>query len=511
MKTASAFPALNAAVYNRGPAPIEFLDTLVSTVRNLPDEVFSESYRSKTEPDVFEFLGYDSTVLVPNLTMRKAFMCEVLRVLGGFESSWNWTEGRDTANADSDTWPEFEAGIFQCSANSMNFDPSLKECLDRHFGGPGRATIGGQNDISRRFITYTKASPSFAIEYCARLLRFTVRHHGPLLRQEIVPWLRPDCIQAFFELLTQTNTPMPAEPATEYPVKKIPYVIDPGHGGADSGAVGYIGGQPYFEKDIVLRVSRDLATLLSRDGRFDVRVTRTTDRFFSLSERAAQANQFGATLVSIHANAGGGTGFECFTTPGQTESDKLATALLAAYARESTGFEGPLPGRYDTKDGDPDKEARFTVLTDTKGPAVLIELGFLDRESDLKLMLEPYFPKLAANALYLGILSYEGLELPKTEAPVEPVKEEDPITVPVDGPPVALPEDLAQAFLEGYEAAIQQLVIREDSTSGVMKKILAGQQVITDLPDYARAWVSAQDARTYLSHPEVRKAAGLPG
>jgi hypothetical protein len=129
MKTASAFPVLFSPVHNRGTAPALFLDTLVNTIRDLPDEVFSDEYRSKTELDVFEFLGYDSTVLVPNLTMRKAFMCEVLRVLGGFESSWNWSEGRDTANDDSDTWPEFEAGVFQCSANSMNFDPSLKECL----------------------------------------------------------------------------------------------------------------------------------------------------------------------------------------------------------------------------------------------------------------------------------------------------------------------------------------------------------------------------------------------
>lgn len=508
MKTASAFPALNAAVYNRGPAPIEFLDTLVNTIRNLPDEVFSDEYRSKTEPDVFAFLTPEFRNLIDPafdpFLRRRAIMCEVLRVLGGFESSWNWTEGRDTANADSDTWPEFEAGIFQCSANSMNFDPSLKECFARHYGltkeAMGRVVIG-----AKRFITMSKKSPKFAIEYCARLLRFTVRHHGPLLRREIVPYLRADCVQAFFELLTQTNT-MPTPPTT--PAKKIPYAIDPGHGGSDSGAVGYIGGrQPFFEKDIVLRVSRDLATLLSRDGRFDVRMTRTTDRFFSLSERAAQANQFGATLVSIHANAGGGTGFECFTTPGQTESDKLATALLAAYARESSGFEGPLPGRYDTKDGDPDKESRFTVLTATKGPAVLFELGFMDRESDLKLMLEPAFPKLAANALYLGILTYEGLELPKTDPPKD-VVDEDPITGPVEGtPPV---ESLAGAFLEGYEAAIQQLQIRTDSTGGVMKKIFEGHQPMADLPDYYRAWVAAHDAKTYLSHPEVRKATGLP-
>lgn len=503
MKTASAFPILQIPVHNRGPAPIEFLDTLVNTIRNLPDEVFSPEYRSKTEPDVFEFLGYDSTVLVPNLAMRKAFICEVLRVLGGFESSWNWTEGRDVTNPSSNTLSTEEAGVFQCSANSMNFDPSLKECLDRHFGGPGRASVGSQNDISRRFISYTKASPSFAIEYCARLLRFTIRHHGPLLRREIVPWIQPECIQAFFELLTQTNTtPMPTPPAT--PAKKISYVIDPGHGGADSGAVGYLGGQPYFEKDIVLRVAQALHNQLSVDGRFDVAMTRSSDSFPSLAARANFANSRGAKLVSIHANAGGGTGFECFTTPGQTESDKLATALLNQYSSAFVNFTG----RRDMQDGDPDKEARFTVLTGTKGPAVLFELGFMDRESDLKQMLEPAFPMKAASAFYLGILSYERLELPKTDPPADPVEGGDPVTAPVEGtPPV---ESLAGAFLEGYEAAIQQLQIRVDSTGGVMKKIFAGQQPMTDLPDYYRAWVGANDAKIFLSHPEVRKAAGLP-
>lgn len=506
MKTTTDFPVLFSPVHNRGAAPARFLDTLVSVIKSLPDEVFSGTYRSTTEPDVFEFLKDEMNRLIDPAFeptyRRKAFMCEVLRVLGGFESSWNWQEGRDVTNPSSNTPVTEEAGIFQCSANSMNFHPSLKQCLDRHFGGPGRASVGSQNDISRRFISLTKSSPSFAIEYCARLLRFTIRHHGPLLRREIVPWLRAGCVDAFFELLTQTNDTMPTEPAA--PAKKIPYVIDPGHGGADSGAVGYIGGQPYFEKDIVLRVARELVTLLNQDGRFDVRLTRLADSFPSLNSRAALANQFGATLVSIHANAGGGTGFECFTTPGQTESDKLATELLHFYAEDF----GTLVGRYDTKDGDPDKEARFTVLTATKGPAVLFELGFMDRESDLKLMLEPAFPRKAANALYLGILSYEGLELPKTDPPVDPVEGGDPITVPIEGtPPV---ESLAGAFLEGYEAAIQQLQIRVDSTSGVMKKILEGKLPMHDLPDYYRAWVAAYDAKTYLSHPEVRKAAGLP-
>lgn len=504
MKTASAFPVLNAPVYNRGPAPIEFLDTLVSVIKGLPDEVFSDTYRSTTEPDVFEFLWYDSTVLVPNLTMRKAFMCEVLRVLGGFESSWNWAEGRDTANADSDTLPEFEAGVFQCSANSMNFHSSLKQCFDRHFGGPGRASVGSQNDISRRFISYTKDSPSFAIEYCARLLRFTVRHHGPLLRREIVPWLRPDCVQAFFELLTQTNT---TTPMTTPPVSKLIRVtVDPGHGGADSGAVGEFQGRLFTEKDIVLRVANNLVRRLRDDRRFEIFMTRTDDTFVPLLDRAGKANVAGADLISIHANAGGGTGFECFTSPGQTQSDQWAEKCLAAYAAMFPGFTG----RYDTQDGDKDKEAKFTVLAKTLNRAILFELGFMDRPSDLEMMIDQTFAGRAAEALYVGTCRFYGIE-PEPIPGSEPDKE-DPVTVPVeDGNPVALPEDLAGAFLEGYEAAIQQLQIRVDSTGGVMKKIFAGQQAMTDLPDYYRAWVGANDAKEFLSHPEVRKAAGLPG
>lgn len=504
MKTVTDFPVLQTPVHNRGSAPIGFLDTLVYMIKRLPDEVFGDEYRSKTEPDVFEFLKAEMSQLIDPafdpVLRRRAFVCEVLRVLGGFESSWNWTEGRDVTNPSSNTLVTEEAGIFQCSANSMNFDPSLKECLDRHFGGPGRASVRGHSTHARRFISYTKTSPSFAIEYCARLLRFTVRHHGPLLRREIVPWLRVDCIQAFYELLTQTNitTPMPTPAA---PLIRI--MIDPGHGGADSGAVGEFQGRPFTEKDIVLRVAVSLAKRLKNDGRFEVFMTRTDDTFIALLDLASKANVAGADLISIHANAGGGTGFECFTSPGRTQSDQWAERCLDAYGAMFPGFTG----RYDTRDGDKDKEAKFTVLAKTLNRAILFELGFMDRPSDLEMMIDQTFVGRAAEALYIGTCRFHGIE-PKPIPGSEPAKEEDTVIVPVEGnPPV---ESLAGAFLEGYEAAIQQLQIRGDSTAAVLKKIFAGQQPMTDLPDYYRAWVGAYDAKDFLSHPEVRKAAGLP-
>src|SRR5690606_7831885 len=186
----------------------------------------------------------------------------------------------------------------------------------------------------------------------------------------------------------------------------------------------------------------------SAAGRFDGETTRSTDRFVTLSDRRGHAYRIGATLVSIHANAGGGTGFECFTSLGQTRSDELATALLVHYGKEFADFKL----RSDMKDGDPDKEARFTVLTATRGPAVLFELGFMDRVEDLRRMTAPDFVERAARALYRGILAYEGLteELIGTNpGPVGP-------TGVLGEPGLPTPPT---AFDRGYAEAIEDLDI----------------------------------------------------
>ncbi|MBF0520199.1 MAG: N-acetylmuramoyl-L-alanine amidase, partial [Nitrospirae bacterium] len=81
--------------------------------------------------------------------------------------------------------------------------------------------------------------------------------------------------------------------------KKI--VIDPGHGGHDTGAIGVTGLQ---EKDVVLEVAKKTATILKEKYMYDVTLTRDDDTFISLDERAAIANGKNADLfVSIHGNA----------------------------------------------------------------------------------------------------------------------------------------------------------------------------------------------------------------
>lgn len=176
------FIACRQQVHNRGVAPEAFLNELVDWALAAPSEIFEKNDKFDIYSSVVSQLGpWQSD------THRKAVMLEVLRVLGGFESSWSWTEGVDVTNPTSNTPCTEEAGIFQCSGNSMNFSPSLKDLL----------LATGADGSCDSFRDTTKANHEFAIEYCARLLRFTINHHGPIKHGHIHPWLRRDAVAEF--------------------------------------------------------------------------------------------------------------------------------------------------------------------------------------------------------------------------------------------------------------------------------------------------------------------------
>jgi N-acetylmuramoyl-L-alanine amidase len=105
----------------------------------------------------------------------------------------------------------------------------------------------------------------------------------------------------------------------------------------------------------------------------------------SLSDRVMIANIYGKNnlLISVHANAGGGTGFEAFTSPGETKSDQIATLFYDAFTKEFPDKRA----RKDLNDGDPDKESRFTIITKTIMPAVLTENFFMDNEQECRQLL----------------------------------------------------------------------------------------------------------------------------
>ena len=124
-------------------------------------------------------------------------MLEVMRVLAGFESSWNWNEGRDVTNATSVTSVTIEAGAWQVSANSMGFGQALKDLVLRNAG-----SLDG-NDFQRAM----KQNHLLAMDYIARLLRCTVNHNGPVKRHEIDPWLQKDAVREFLHLLYPSSSP----------------------------------------------------------------------------------------------------------------------------------------------------------------------------------------------------------------------------------------------------------------------------------------------------------------
>lgn len=197
---------------------------------------------------------------------------------------------------------------------------------------------------------------------------------------------------------SSVNTPPPTQPSTNSPLAGKTIVIDPGHGGTDSGAVGF----GFYEKTAVLDTALKVKELLKQTP-FDVQLTREKDVFITLNNRTAFANNLNADIfVSIHANAAGSSasGTETYyysaaaTNTRIAESKKLASAiqkrLIEAWNLKDRGVKGD----------------NFAVIRQTNMPAVLAELGFITNASDNAKLKSPEWRQKAADAIYLGILDY---------------------------------------------------------------------------------------------------------
>lgn len=181
--------------------------------------------------------------------------------------------------------------------------------------------------------------------------------------------------------------PTPVDPA------KKTIVIDAGHGGSRSGAV-YEGIQ---EKDINLSVSLKLEALLKNAG-YNVVMTRTTDVYMGLYERADLANAVGADLfVSIHSNAFKDPAIHGVLTyyhPSSGRGKRLAQAIQGPIC-SATGAQNKGISSAD-----------FVVLRETDMCAVLVEMGFMTNHDELmRLNDNTYQDKLAAG-ITAGIISY---------------------------------------------------------------------------------------------------------
>ncbi len=213
-------------------------------------------------------------------------------------------------------------------------------------------------------------------------------------------------------------------------------VIDPGHGGSDTGTVGRNG---LMEKDLVLDVARELKKALEDRIGAVVVMTREGDRFVSLEERTAIANKSRADLfISIHANSStlrSISGVETYylhfarswserevaarenaATPQSISEleDLIRKIVLADKSSESRELAGILQQSLysGTRKLFPQarnrgvRRAPFVVLIGAEMPAVLVEVAFLSNPRDEKLLREESGQQVVARALLSGIEGY---------------------------------------------------------------------------------------------------------
>ena len=218
-------------------------------------------------------------------------------------------------------------------------------------------------------------------------------------------------------------------------VKRI--VIDPGHGGKDPGAIGYLKGVQ--EKNVTLEISRRLAGKIRERLGCEVLLTRSTDTFLSLEERTAIANTRNADLfVSIHANAHRRRachGVETYVLNLATDEDAILVAArenatsaknisdleailsdlmnnskldestrLAGYVQEA--LISKLKPKYSRIKDKGVKQAPFYVLLGAGMPCILVEVAFITNPRECRRLNTAGYQEDVADAIVTGIEHY---------------------------------------------------------------------------------------------------------
>ncbi|MFQ5829401.1 MAG: N-acetylmuramoyl-L-alanine amidase [Candidatus Methylomirabilia bacterium] len=236
--------------------------------------------------------------------------------------------------------------------------------------------------------------------------------------------------------LREAPAAMPSPPVQ--PLRFI--VLDPGHGGRDTGAISPRGLE---EKDVVLDVVKRLARMLEERLGIRVALTRTRDTFVPLKERTTFANAQGADLfVSIHANAHRSTahrGVETYFLSSEASDDEARQ--VAALENRVIQLEGPASRTnkdvlktilWDLAQSEfmeessrlaetvldslarslkmanrGVKQAGFYVLGGAAMPAILVEIGFLTNRKEEQRLMSSSHREGVARAIYVGLADYK--------------------------------------------------------------------------------------------------------
>ena len=187
--------------------------------------------------------------------------------------------------------------------------------------------------------------------------------------------------------------------------------LDPGHGGSDSGAVA----NGVREKDLTLSVYNKVSSRLASLG-YSVLTSRNTDKDVGLVSRADQANKSNADMfLSIHFNAGGrgaSYGIETYYykpeagyTPAINKENHNNPERLEKSRKLANKVQQNLlykTGAYDRGV----KRASFAVLRETSIPSILVELGFIDNQEEVKKIKTNEYQDKLADGIVDGIVEY---------------------------------------------------------------------------------------------------------
>jgi N-acetylmuramoyl-L-alanine amidase len=289
--------------------------------------------------------------------------------------------------------------------------------------------LGAQGLIVRsgHVMSFRLGHDAFLFDYKEILRLKAISYNGKQLLAEKATL---DAILGKFEEAEKADAPL---------FKVAAIVIDPGHGGKDSGAVSElaIGGKKVqlLEKDINLSVSKELVAMLRAEfGDRHIIMTRNDDRALTLNERTEKANsvslQEGEAIlyVSIHSNSSfnkSAEGFEVYYLPPDVSRTLLddeeskrhgdLSAIINAMREQEFVQESVIlaqriidgvmaQNRGITSRGI--KEAAYFVVRHARMPAVLVELGFITSSTEGPRLTDPEHLKALAQGIYSGIRSF---------------------------------------------------------------------------------------------------------
>ncbi len=185
---------------------------------------------------------------------------------------------------------------------------------------------------------------------------------------------------------TKTETQLPRK------IRNKVILIDPGHGGNDTGALR----GTTLEKDLTLAIAKKVKSELKEKGFNKIILTRTSDTTLSLADRVRIANDYKADIfVSVHINSSVKTEINGIETHYYSDSGyQVAKVIHEELMNQVNAFDRGL------------FKSKFYVINHTEAPAVLLELGFISNEQERSLLTSEKRQQTSAEAIADGIARY---------------------------------------------------------------------------------------------------------